>query len=837
MIFLSQVPPVDFSVASGAGLNLRMGGVPIVRGTWFQYYEGDWSKGYYSSGSQTQKVVQQNADTVLLSFKTGNGLVAGTQTYKRTASGLEVNYHFEWHGEKPVKIECGIGQVWAPAMPDLKFQADDKSGLIKPLTEVQGTVPERTYVESARSFAFKNGLGEVKMVSDLPFMVFDARSGYRQEWAEGKQLLWAGQLGLEISKEKPIDFTVRWSLDARSGYPAKSVVKKLDWKPNAQVESISDRPPVRIPLADKDELDLERSFVWDGKVRFPKGKIARWDDFTRTLGNRIDLPVVATPKGIGIECGIAEMGLATGGFRITLSKNKIEVLGQDDEGLRSGLMRLALTVFVKDGKVKIPTGMIEVSPKIAWRGVHLFVGPDAREFQTNLFNRALRPLGFNKVVLQCEQTRWDALNGAYSSLSMPKIELKRLFDNYRLLGVEPIPLIQSFGHAEWLFRNKKNLEIAYNPADPYSIDPRKPAAREKIAEIWREAVALLKPKTIHFGLDEVDMRGFEKNPKLVTELWGIQVPFLQNLAQQFGLPNMIWGDKALGPGEAPDAALGDTKAEAAARRAVIKKGTWITDWHYKADERPEVFTPVIKLWKKEGMNHIAANWFRPENVRGFTLAAAKEGAGVLQTTWAGYESNEAGMIRSFNQFTAMVLAVDYAVSGRQDLSKALLPGSTEALRTLYFDPPVRTTSRKGWSLGDSGRTQGIQFGSDLAYTFQSALDPALKDAPTSIEIPIGKTLSQIALRLSTTTICDDADDLAIVEVKTKSGGVTRIPIKYGWHVRALTDQNSVVAAVRGSDRVSLLRMSTPSEEVTSVRVVSKSSYAGLRLEGISLIAR
>ncbi len=834
---LVQATPIDFSVVSGRGLTLKMAGVPIVRGTWFQYYEADWSRGYYSSAGQTQKVAQRDANTVEVTFRTSNGLVSGKQTYRRSATGLEVTYHFEWAGEKPVKIECGIGQVWAPAIPNRQFSADGIPGEIKKLEDVGGEVPARTYVKEGKRFAFRNGLGEVRLESDLPFTVFDARKGYAQEWAEGKQLLWAGQLGLDISNEKPLDFTVRWSLDGKSAYPATTATRSFDWKREPSVEVPADRAPIRIPLPSKDELNYEKAITWNGRFRLTKGEIPYWSDFPRTLNNRIDAKLMQDRTGLAFEGRVSELGLNAGGFRITINPERVQVLGQDVEGLRSGLMRLGLLIAFQGGQMRLPVGSLEVSPKIDWRGVHLFVGPQARPFQKQLWERVLRPLGFNKVVLQCEQTQWDALKGAWSGLSMPKQELKQLFDNYRAIGVEPIPLIQSFGHAEWLFRNGKNLELAYNPAEPYSIDPRKPAAREMMARIWREAVDLLQPRTIHFGLDEVDMRGFEHNPRLVTELWNIQIPFLQNLAEKFGLPNMLWGDKCLGPGEAPDAALGDSKAEAASRRAVIRKGTWITDWHYKPDERPSVFLPPLKLWKKEGMKPIAATWYRPENIRGFTLAAIEEGAGILQTTWAGYESNEEGLIKSFNQFSAMVLALDYAVSGRTDSSASLMGGASEALRTLYFDRPVMTTPAAGWTTGSGERTQGVLFGRQSPILFQSVLDETRKNLPTVVEIPVNKAGKELILKLGAELVGDDGDDLAVIELVGKNGFKTVVPVRYGWQARASNDNAPVITTTRTKSGESLLRIPLPTGGVTKLRLVSKSSYAGFFVSGLALVSR
>lgn len=310
--------------------------------------------------------------------------------------------------------------------------------------------------------------------------------------------------------------------------------------------------------------------------------------------------------------------------------------------------------------------LLQGKPATAWRGVHLFVGPTALAFHKKLWTNVLLPLGYNKVVLQCERTEWNCLPNVRGGINMPRKDLANLCDWYRSKGVEPIPLVQSFGHAEWLFQKKANLDLAYNPKIPYAVDPRNPKVKPLFQKLWKEVIQVTKAKTIHFGLDEVDLRGFaKKDPALVTKLWRIQLPMLAKIAKRHKVKMMLWGDEILAPGQAPDATNAPTAEIAAARRAVIPKGAYIADWHYRRDPTPALFATSLALLKKEGFIPIASTWYKPENIRGFVTAAVDARCGVLQTTWAGYESSEANMFKSMNQFSAMVLTADYAWNGRR----------------------------------------------------------------------------------------------------------------------------------------------------------------------------
>ena len=319
-------------------------------------------------------------------------------------------------------------------------------------------------------------------------------------------------------------------------------------------------------------------------------------------------------------------------------------------------------------RINVPPGKMAGQAKISWRGVHLFVGPSAFEFHKKLWTKVLLPLGYNKVVLQCEQTEWVCMPNMRGGINMKREDLRKLCNWYRSVGVEVIPLVQSFGHVQWLSQGGKNLDLMMNPEVPFTVDPRKPAVQKLYSKLWAEVISVTKPKTIHFGLDEVDFRGFAKDSNLVTKLWRIQVPFLAKLAMKHKVGMMLWGDEILAPGEGAGPASAGTVEHAKARRAVLPKGAYICDWHYQNNADPSLYAPTLNLLKKEGFRPIASAWYRPNNVKGQSLAAIQTGAGYLQTTWAGYELNEKVMTKNLRQFSAMALAADYAWNAKENLS-------------------------------------------------------------------------------------------------------------------------------------------------------------------------
>ena len=226
------------------------------------------------------------------------------------------------------------------------------------------------------------------------------------------------------------------------------------------------------------------------------------------------------------------------------------------------------------------------------------------------------------------------------------------------------------GHAEWIFRNGSNLDFAEDPQTPYAYCVNNPKSFEFIQDVLNECLPIFESKVCHIGHDEVTMRGRFPNPECprckdatTTALVVKHANRLSDWLRQRGVESMIWGDMLLGPGEAKDATHAKTLADARQRRAEIDKKTIIVDWHYAAaaDARS------IEVLRHDGFRVVAASWYTPENIFHLSQAALAAGAeGLLQTTWMGYFPDEQAMKSQLQQFTAFVLAAEYAWSGRKE---------------------------------------------------------------------------------------------------------------------------------------------------------------------------
>lgn len=837
---LALLLPADLQLdyRSRAGLSATLQSVPLAQGSFVQVYEPGWSRGYYSSNWNEQQV-RPVANGLDVTFTSSDRRVDGRIEIRRTAQGFRADYTLGWTGDKPAHVEASFAHLWAPLFANGQIRVDgalqrSPSQLLPP-----GTDPRtRTFGPDGQRFEFDAPFAKVEAtVTGAPAYVFDAR-GYQQDFSRDRELLWFGVTNVPTEKDKPARFSVEWRIEPKVGAGATKGEEKAGSIMDLAA-AISPRES-RLPVAPKPrELETRggNAFRWPAERSWPRS--AESAPALEFLRSRFDLKGYRGAGGGTFAISRRDLKLPRGGYQLVVSPTRVEIVGQDQEGIRNGMMRAATLSYAQNGELRLDPVRVRDWPAIGFRGVHMFVGKEANAFQGRMMTRLLAPMMLNEVVLQCERTDWDATPGIELGWTMSKPDLKRLFENYRRHGIRPTPLIQSFGHMGWLFANGRNLDIAFNRDVPFSVDPRKPRTRELLEEIWTEAVELLDPDILHFGLDEVDMRGWPNDPKLVTELWRLHVPWLGELAKDKGKEMMIWGDKMLAPGEAPDATHGHTKADAAARRAAVPKGAYIADWHYINNADPKIYTS-LELFKKEGLKPVASTWNRPENIKGFFKAAELSGAGVLQTTWAGYESNEPNMLRESSQFVAYVLAGEYAWSGRSELARDLPYRADDLLRRLMYGGGMPLAPMPGRALSWAGQGSRAEIG-NFAFRMQDPIGVFFPLSEAGAKLPREQTLKvtglktkRIAFALSAQARFDEMAELGQVVVRFANGSERVFPIRYGQHLRAPGDERRPMTAPVANGISAVVKdLGEQATEIVNLSLRGTNPAAGLRLHGVT----
>lgn len=834
-------PEVKLDYVSRQGIQVDVRGVPLLKGSFFQVYEPGWSKGYYSSNWNDQ-VVTRTADGVRMTTTSTDKLTEAEFLIRRTKVGFTAEYTVTWRGPKTAHMELSLGHLWAKALEHGSLRVGEKS--VSNLTQLparSNTSAERKFGEPNRSFVFEapSMRAEVDVQGGNPADLFDARN-YVSDWSENRDLFWFGMENVPLEPNRPTRITATWKIDASDAASAAGVRSLMPkWQHDERGFGPYEAP---LPMVPKPKQAIEvRSnvaFVWGRNLSIKGAK-----DLQPPVRQALDW-VTQRFEGIGeeggqVELSIQNMNLPAGAYRLNTSTGRLVVTGQDREGVRNGLMRAATLSRPRGDRLIIPAMTIEDYPAVNWRGIHLFVGPEALQFQSQLMDGVLAPMLYNQVVLQAERTNWDAIRGTEGGWTMQKKDLAQLVARYRASGIEPTPLIQSFGHMGWLFLNGKNKDLMFNTEVPFSIDPRVPRTQVLLRSLWQEVMGTFKSDIMHFGLDEVDMRGWPSNSApLVTELWKKQTGFLAQLAEENNASMMVWGDKMLAPGEAPDATHGHTKADAKARRDALPRGAFVADWHYKNDANPSIYTS-LGLFKKEGLRPVASTWYRPNNIKGFFAAAANENVGTLHTTWAGYESNEANMVREFDQLSSYILAGEYAWSNRSELPKDLPYNPDELVQRIY-DPVPQPIRRSTALQATVGTSSPVTVGN---YVFQkwdqpvnlfTKLNPAA-GRESKVRLPIGQRVRRIVVLMTASTRLDPMTTMATLTAFVRGGAVVTKEVKQGRDIRSLSETMGVLRSPRKDGMYAVeLNFATPTF-VESLEASAPNPLAGPSVHAITLV--
>lgn len=801
-----------------AGLTIDVSGARLVAGSAFQYYEPGWKAGIYSSRWQP-KSVSREANKVTVRFQDKAGDVTGTIMYTVVGDEVVAHYDFGWNGDRDVRIENCFGLLWASAFKDaVAISPEARRSRFGDVPFADQSILTRALALDTRSLEFQAPFGRLAIQSPQRFTVYDGRN-LNQDWARGRPVHWAGVLEHPIKPGSRVAYTVTWSFSQLLDRPA--MTQRVSGLQARLERAQFARPPQPLIPAPP-------------SIAYRQGKLRTSGRFEPTQNGGVARLNSAVAAKWRVEEGPAttvriENGPSTS---VAIGEDGVTVVAPSEASVQVALMRVAQLLQSDDEGLFLP--FVEIArddPRLEWRGVHLFAGPDSRSYHERLVERLLLPLGFNNVVLQCERTAWESLKGTETELTTTKQDLAAIFALYRDAGIEPIPLIQSLGHMEYFFANGQNLSLAINPAQPYTLDVRKIEARTAIERVWDEAIALLRPRAVHFGLDEIDSRGMN-DPFLATRLWNIQLPFLVHLAQRHGVVPMLWADMMLAPEEANGVAHAPNKSVAEERRKMLPKEAVVVDWQYANEPDPGKYRS-LGVWKKLGVRAIAAGAHRPDNIAGLALAADY---GYLQTTWSGYVSNDLVAARDLAHVAGYVLAAEYAWgAGRQ----APRYDPKEVARQLLFEGRQPPRPLDGYSLlANAGPEYAIgqyKFRGRNLLELRSIVSSDSAAGPTGHTVSVNRAARRIALAVDCFAWMEYGDSVAVVKIHFQDGRTVTKTLLYGFDLRASDDPNPTATARANGVSCVELEVGDAPVQVADIELQRAHSAAGLRVHGITLI--
>ncbi|MGV6943813.1 beta-N-acetylhexosaminidase [Sphingobacterium kyonggiense] len=255
------------------------------------------------------------------------------------------------------------------------------------------------------------------------------------------------------------------------------------------------------------------------------------------------------------------------------------------------------------------------------------------------FAKQLKDNGMNTLIMEWEAT-YPFQNHPLipNQFAYTREEVKEFIAYCEGMGIDVIPLQQSFGHVEYILRHYRYKDLREDQKDYSQINPLKEdLAKELFTDLFKDMVSTHHSDYIHIGGDETYLLGHSKeSQKKVAEvgkgrLYGDYIKLLCELVVSLGKKPVLWADIAL---KYPDALKG------------LPKETVFVDWNYGWDinmfgKHENLLNSGFEIWGAPSLRSHPDNYFITQwekhfrNIREFIPLARGFGyQGMVITSWS-----------------------------------------------------------------------------------------------------------------------------------------------------------------------------------------------------------
>lgn len=163
--------------------------------------------------------------------------------------------------------------------------------------------------------------------------------------------------------------------------------------------------------------------------------------------------------------------------------------------------------------------------------------------------------GYTAVLWEIEnKVRWETCPECVHPEAFTKDEFREILAEARRLRLEPIPLLQTFGHAEYVLMNGRHPEWMEDPGFPACYCVSKPEVRVFLRRMIGEYLELFGPDVRRFHLGGDEAKAFCRCPvcskRKRMELYAEHLQAVAEPLFQKGISPGIWCDMVLGDAEA-----------------------------------------------------------------------------------------------------------------------------------------------------------------------------------------------------------------------------------------------------------------------------------------------
>lgn len=918
-----KVGKMALSFNPQSGFRLDYGGATVFTESSLRAMKPGWIAIYYSyeMGKKNIEISDiPGGKTIVIPHKTADF----DGVHRITMSENKITFDLTYKLTAKVDdagIEYCLGYLSAPLITGCNYETEAKTG------GENGIIPLKAITDGWDGSITKNSFSKILLhsrVGDISvqtngvpndLQLVDSR-GLKVTWADKHPIfmLSAPRKLLKQNEEGHSIVTITFNPLTPYAKPATTTSGTATITEMPDLRKTAAKPVVVIP--EPQQMTLKSGdFVLSGKTQIVVGNAAKEEDLrgAKSFADevyslyRIRIPIVrvkdATAQSqilIGeksLNSRLAKFASIDGitapdkpeGYALSVSPSRIVVLGHDRRGTFYGMQTLKQLVKVSYELISVQGCRITDFPSLQFRGAHLYTGNQALPFHKKLIDKVFSRFKMNNLLLCIDQIQWkcEPKLAPYYAMSQDDLKSDIRFANEHFM--ECTPEISSLGHTNWMFYNKQHMDLAEDPAHPYAYCPSNENSYKFIFKIFDEAIDIFHPKYVHIGHDEVTSVEAEFphdavcKQKSIPDLFLGDTIRLHDYLKSKNVGVMMWGDMMLSPGISSDACNMADANEALRLRRSIPKDIVVTDWHYDI-AKPKEFGG-LRAFQDEGHKAIASSWYTPANIRNFSQAAKDNNSyGLLQTTWAGTNSCEQNLKDSREQFTAFVLAAEYAWnSGRTPLEKLpyqadeaffaewnrtapkreCVKGFLVDLSRVYNTPLANVGSSPTWigetkesdlSSMPTGRTRLVDDSFSLgksasvnsAVRLSGALDGPMA-YPGTVEIPIGQT-AQSLLFLHTCVWPETPDKVVgAYRVNYSDGSSAEIPLAYRKNIAAWVDtgvcSNALIAwhhESKSGEKTSIREAAwinpNPDKVIKSIEFRSTGTSAAPVLLGISGIS-
>ena len=283
---------------------------------------------------------------------------------------------------------------------------------------------------------------------------------------------------------------------------------------------------------------------------------------------------------------------------------------------------------------------VNLQSPFAVRGFHLDLRIQVMTMDAlKAFALKLSKDGINTLIMEWEGTypfeKHPLIPNRYA---YTKAEIVSFIKYCTGLGIDVIPLQQSFGHVEYILRNDRYKDLREDQKDFSQVCPLQTKQDSAFfTDLYTELASTHTSKYIHIGGDETYLLGHDERCRQMvakegkSELYIDYIRMLCNIVIRLGKTPVLWADIAL---KYPDAIK------------LLPKGTVFIDWNYGWDmnhfgNHQKLLESGYEIWGAPAIRSSPDNYYLTQwekhfkNIRDFVPAAAKLGyKGIVMTSWS-----------------------------------------------------------------------------------------------------------------------------------------------------------------------------------------------------------